>query len=130
MAYRVGEITSFRGLEFTITEDHLKLLKRACWESNEECEFGSVALDCKRPFGNSDVYGDMHEILKDGARRTDGEFSDEVIQKYNHLFFQELPVVLEIICVTGSVQIGTYRRPDEYRHQWKLVNPTTKQENK
>lgn len=28
------------------------------------CEYGAIGLDCKRPFGNSDVEGDMLELLE------------------------------------------------------------------
>jgi len=27
------------------------------------CEYGGIGLDCKRPFGNKDVEGDMLELL-------------------------------------------------------------------
>lgn len=30
---------------------------------DKSCEFGSVGLDCKRPFGNSSVEQDMFEII-------------------------------------------------------------------
>jgi hypothetical protein len=35
----------------------------------DNCEFGGIGLDCKRPFGNSDAEGDMLEIL--GADQED-----------------------------------------------------------
>lgn len=46
-----------------VTEDHLKLLTRMDFDWDDECEFGGVASDFKRPFGNSDVLGDVREIL-------------------------------------------------------------------
>ena len=121
MAYQLGQITSFRGLRFTVTEGHLKLLKRANWESDDGCEFGSVGLNPKRPFGNSDVYEDMHKIMEDKNTLVDDEFSDKAIQLYNHIFFQELPVVLEIICTTGLVKAGKYERTNEFKNDWKPV---------
>src|SRR6266568_5645220 len=41
--------------EFTVTEDHLKLLRHAYlyWEYGEG--YGAPAIDPKRPYGNSDV---------------------------------------------------------------------------
>lgn len=46
-----------------ITEDHIKLLKRMDFDWDDECEFGGVASDFKRPFGNSGVPQDVDEIL-------------------------------------------------------------------
>ena len=46
--------------EFTVTEEHLKLLRRA-YVDWEDCEFGAPAIDCKRPYGNSDVIADIGE---------------------------------------------------------------------
>jgi hypothetical protein len=48
--------------EFTVTEDHLKLLRRA-YIGWDDCEFGAPGIDPKRPYGNSDVIGDIAEIL-------------------------------------------------------------------
>lgn len=47
---------------FTVTSEHLKLLRRAniTWDSRE---FSAPAIDCKRPYGNSSVYSDIAEIL-------------------------------------------------------------------
>jgi hypothetical protein len=47
---------------FTLTEAHLKLLKRANvgWQ---DCETGAPEIDPKRPYGNSSVYLDVAEIL-------------------------------------------------------------------
>ena len=37
----------------------------------DTCEFGGIGLDCKRPFGNSDVESDMLEML--GAEQEEPE---------------------------------------------------------
>lgn len=49
-------------MRFTLTEDHIKLLRRACvgWQ---DCETGAPEIDPKRPYGNSFVAGDVAEIL-------------------------------------------------------------------
>jgi hypothetical protein len=64
------EVTDTRALfdvihmarEFTVTDEHLRLLRRAYvfWE---EAEFGAPSIDPKRPYGNSNVFGDIAEIL-------------------------------------------------------------------
>lgn len=66
--------------EINVTRDHLALLARMDFDWDDGCEWGSVASDCKRPFGNSDVPGGMSEILgrevdHDEARRLSLELS-------------------------------------------------------
>lgn len=46
-----------------ITQDHLALLARMTFDWDDECEWGAVSSDPKRPFGNSNVEGDVSEIL-------------------------------------------------------------------
>lgn len=57
-------------VEVEITEEetrrHLDLLAQAFIDNLEydgSCEFGSLGLDCKRPFGNSSVEIDILEII-------------------------------------------------------------------
>ena len=38
-----------------------------------ECEYGGIGVDCKRPFGNSDVEGDILEIIGAKPEGDDGE---------------------------------------------------------
>lgn len=60
----------FKVDEFEITqelkEQHLARLADAFFENIEydgSAEFGSIGLDCKRPFGNSSVEYDIIEII-------------------------------------------------------------------
>jgi hypothetical protein len=48
--------------QFTVTDEHLRRLRRAYvwWD---DIEFGAPGSDPKRPYGNSNVYGDIAEIL-------------------------------------------------------------------
>lgn len=45
-----------------ITADHLTLVENLEWLW-EDCEYGAPAVDCKRPYGNSDVERDIAEAL-------------------------------------------------------------------
>jgi hypothetical protein len=47
---------------FTLTREHLKLARRMYVEW-DNCEYGAPAINPKRPYGNSDVEGDIAEIL-------------------------------------------------------------------
>lgn len=44
------------------TADHMTLLRATYWNWND-CEFGAASMDPKRPYGNSDVDGDLAELL-------------------------------------------------------------------
>jgi hypothetical protein len=59
---------------FTVTDEHLRLLRRA-YVGWDEIEFGAPEINAKRPYGNSNVYGDIAEILGlvDGAWQDDVE---------------------------------------------------------
>lgn len=105
---------------FTITEDHLKLVLRLniSWDG---CEFGSPAVDCKRPYGNSDVYNDIAEIL--GLELPDRE-SDEDFTPFQYRlmdkFHQDLKTVLQIGVCLLKFEVGTYETP-MYCNKWKLI---------
>jgi len=55
---------------------HLEALTVAFFanlERHHDCEYGSIGLDCKRPFGNSDVEGDILEIIEMEMQGDDGD---------------------------------------------------------
>ena len=66
---------------FTVTDEHLRLLRRA-YVSWDETEFGAPEIDCKRPYGNSDM---LHA---------------------------ETAVALQIALSTGEFRNGRYTRED------------------
>lgn len=45
--------------------EDLKILATAFFKELfiSDCEYGAIGIDCKRPFGNSDVEGDILEKL-------------------------------------------------------------------
>ncbi len=98
---------------FTVTEDHLKLLRSANvgWDG---CEFGAPAIDCKRPYGNSDVYKDMGRILgieRRGNPLTEHDFTASQyarMAKAHH----ETQIALQIILAAGSFVAGEYEAMD------------------
>ena len=128
-----------RTTKFTITENHLKLMKHLVVEW-DDCEFGAPCIDCKRPYGNSDVIDDMAEII--GIKKnkstidydneeeeeygniedyfSEAEWKDEVYDKMDVLH-KEMQIVLQIIFVLGKIEAGDYVKEDEYQ-SWKKLN--------
>jgi hypothetical protein len=93
--------------EFTVTEDHLKLLRRA-FVSWDDCEFGAPGVNPKRPYGNSDVIDDIAEILGiDAAKDEDGYFPDDLDEKLASLH-RETQTALQIALATGEFRAGRY----------------------
>lgn len=44
---------------------HMEILEKAFFDNlqRDNCEYGAIGVDCKRPFGNSDVEADILEML-------------------------------------------------------------------
>lgn len=97
------------GRYFRLTEDHARLA-RAMWVGWDSCEFGAPAVDCKRPYGNSDVLRDMREILE----RPDAT-DDELYQLHG-----EMQTVLQIALRNGSYSVGEYIAP-KYGIDWRFL---------
>lgn len=97
---------------FTLTEDHLKLIRRMNVGYNRDTEFGAPEIDPKRPYGNSDVYGDIHEILtgeewdedvKGGIIEDDSALAERYLALH-----EETAEALQVILSTGSFELGDY----------------------
>ncbi|KKM26481.1 hypothetical protein LCGC14_1584240, partial [marine sediment metagenome] len=61
---------------------------------DDSCEFGSIGLDCKRPFGNSQVEKDMFEIIGLNAEikcpNCGDEWSDDQYDYVRCLYYEKL----------------------------------------
>jgi len=103
--------------EFTVTEDHLKLLRHAhlYWEFGEG--YGAPAINPKRPYGSPDVERDIAEILEapDGDwELADGEVlhpTPEAQERFTRLHVETM-VVLHIALGAGEFRPGRYIRDD------------------
>jgi hypothetical protein len=95
--------------EFTVTDDHLKLLRHmwVCWIVSER--YGAPAIESKKPYGNSAVLADVAEILHgpDGVY----EWTDQEAERYLRLHV-ETAIALQIALATGEFRPGRYRRKD------------------
>jgi hypothetical protein len=112
----------YRSKRFTVTDEHLRLLRRA-HVSWDETEFGAPGINPKRPYGNSNVYGDIAEIL--GV--VDGEWQDEVEDDWpppelEWRFLRlhvETAIALQIGLATGEFRAGRYVCGNEWDSTWK-----------
>lgn len=106
--------------EFKVTEQHLTLLRNAnvSWDG---CEFGAPAIDCKRPYGNSDAYGDMLKLLNLPAPDDDGEIPDET-REWLYDLHVALETALQVVLSTGQFKPGRYRAP-KYTRNWEPAPP-------
>lgn len=103
-------MTTNSTIEFTVTEEHLKLLRNA-WVRWDNVEFGAPGIDSKRPYGNSDVLGDIVDIL--GLPET--ATPDQI--RWMMQLHVETSTVLQIALRTGVFETGTYVA-DKYSQDW------------
>lgn len=106
--------------KFVVTHDHLKLLQRM-WISWEYCEYGAPAVDCKRPYGNGDVEGDIAEILGWEYDKDNWDGMPDDLREAASSIHKEMKMVLQILVVNLHIYPGTYERPDPYGTNWSYV---------
>ncbi len=112
--------SAFAVSEFTVTEDHLKLLRRAYVTWNAEPPgISAPGIDAKRPYGNSNEWRDMAEILgvpgwgdEDLSPRAEWE------RRFAQLHV-ETAIVLQIALATGEFRTGRYTRAEGDITNWK-----------
>jgi len=112
--------------EFTVTDEHLWLLRRAHVFWNEG-EFGAPSINPKRPYGNSNVYGDIAEILDVPEAEwpnRDVNLSLDAEWRYLRLHV-ETAIALQIALATGEFRTGRYVRYGEMLStcRWRCEGP-------
>ena len=110
---------------FTVTEPHMKLLGRMYIGYNGWTEFGAPEVDPKRPYGNSDVYDDIAEIL--GLEVGEDQWGDRQFSKdqieYMDTVHRQMETVLQILVRNASEGIspGVYATTSRYSNDWKRL---------
>lgn len=104
---------------FVLTADHIKLLRAANvqWEA---CEYGAPAIDCKRPYGNSDVEADMMEMFGvDASYDANGDYKPDTLAEVERLrtLHRETETALQVILAHGRMEPGVYVASD-YSRDW------------
>lgn len=95
---------------FTVTERHV-LLARHMYVGWQDCETGAPEIDPKRPYGNSDVPGDIHEILT-GVMVDNDEVVLNREQRDGYLaLHREMGTALQVFLATGAFEPGDYVAP-------------------
>lgn len=104
---------------FQLTEDHIKLLS-LMWVDWQDCETGAPEIDPKRPYGNSDVVGDIADALG-WDNRIDPDTGDRVVdhEKRAMKLHRETRTALQIVLRTKSFVPGLYEA-DLYSENWRL----------
>lgn len=108
--------------QFTVTHEHLKLLKHTFTVWNR-CEYGAPAIDPKRPYGDSDVANSIIEILNWPKAECPhcGELLDDSIFASAKAIHKETETALQIALCTGEFKVGTYERDQHHYRVWTLV---------
>lgn len=109
--------------EFELKQYHLDLLKETIidWD---DCEYGAPSINCKRPYGNSDVEDDIAEIIKMPKKNnydTNEEMWNDEAQEKLQDIHKETQIALQIILHCQSFKLGTYRKKEEYGQEWELI---------
>jgi hypothetical protein len=122
-------------LEFEITENHLKLLKRFNVKYDRFNEYGAPFIDPKRPYGNSNVDDDVAKIIGvqgEIIEEEDGEtyyILSEQQQRDMLRLHVETTIALEICLVRQSFETGVFvRERPWYSGGWKKKTDENKEE--
>jgi len=100
---------------FTLTEDHIRLLRRMIvgWQ---DCETGAPEIDPKRPYGNSAVARDVAEILE--IPLDPDEELPEAVRGNLLLMHRETETALQVVLASGGFEPGEYVTSGDYKRDW------------
>jgi hypothetical protein len=91
---------------FNLTEQHIALLKRA-YVDWQDMETGAPAIDPKRPYGNSDVVGDVATILS--LPEPEGGDYEKLLALH-----RETQTALQVILQFQSFEPATFVRKERW----------------
>ena len=109
--------------KFLVTKYHLRLLPYMSFRFDDEVEWGSVAADPKRPYGNGDLYSDMVEILGFEVDRDNNGYLVLSSEQEGYLYrlHEEMAVVIQILVQHRGIEEGLYEKRMPYGRQWDRV---------
>jgi len=98
--------------EFELRQEHLDLLKET-WIDWDDCEFGAPCIDPKRPYGNSDVYTDVAQIIKMSKANFDEDDGwSESAKDYMLDLHNQILIAVQILLHCHPAKLGRYKRID------------------
>jgi len=105
--------------EFYLTEDHIKLLRRAAvrWQ---DYETGAPEINPKRPYGNGRVEADVCEILgwdPDGLEYGERVYSDRQIERASAIHHDTLDA-LRVFLGVAKIEPGRYTTDADNYQPW------------
>lgn len=107
---------------FTLTNEHLLLIKRMNIVFYDDAYDGAPAVDIKRPYGNSDVISDVAEII--GIEKQEDDYGEKFWPKGTvdrcKKIHQETAKALQVCLAAQSFEAGDYVSED-YRDNWRKV---------
>jgi len=105
---------------FILREEHLILL-RNMYVSWWDCEYGAPSINCKRPYGNSDVIRDIAEILELRSKDDDSDLTEEQEKELDKLHL-ETKIALQIVLqnINQEIKLGEYETID-YSSKWNFA---------
>lgn len=109
--------------QFTVTEDHLKLLRHAYVDWDEGEGYGAPGINPKKPYGESYVERSIAQILEapdedwiyEGSEKV--SVTDEAAERFTRLHVETI-VALQIVLATGEFRPGRYRREAAWSIDW------------
>jgi len=105
---------------FNIFSDHVKLLTEMNVEWNGE--LGAPAISSKRPYGNSNIAGDIIRILE-WKEPTDELAEYEDLEAKAIQIHLQMETVLQILLLNPfGIKVGPYKKRDEYDNKsWVFI---------
>lgn len=99
---------------FKLKPEHIIALQKLNIKSFiENVDSFNIYLDTKRPFGNSDVFEDVFDIL--GVYEVEFVNTDKAYEEAM-LFLAELPIAYKVIMYHMTFEPGYYKLPDTYKY--------------
>lgn len=99
---------------FSLTHEHITLLRGAKVSHNGGVETGTAGLDLRHPYGGGYMHDKMARLL--GIKDV---MSAELRTRMDKLH-NEMATALQIILATGAFEVGVYEA-DDYRRNWRAV---------
>lgn len=108
--------------QFRLTEHHITLLQAMYCSFDDGGYEGAPAINLKRPYGNSDVYGDINDLIFKVEFDGDSDMPDDLFEACATLH-KETGKALQVCLSTLSFKPGLYGRPEEFcTRAWEWIS--------